>query len=281
MPSAQPAQGDAALGSPALLSSAPKIEIRGLTKRFAAADGAVPLVALEDINLSLGERQFVSIVGPSGCGKTTLLRILAGLAPWDEGSLLVNGVPVSGAVPRLSMVFQQAGLMPWKTTWENVALGLELLRHRPLTREDNTAVQRYIDLVNLSGFERYYPHQLSGGMQQRVGLARALAREPEILLMDEPFGALDAQTRFLLQDELQRLWVETQSTVVFITHDLDEAIYLSDRVVIMSRRPGRIKRQLSVDLPRPRYNYDARAAPAFLDLRRLAWADIKEELLLR
>ena len=236
-------------------------------------------MVLEDIDLSLGERQFVSIVGPSGCGKTTLLRILAGLVPWDEGSLHVNGVPVRGAVPRLSMVFQQAGLMPWKTAWENVALGLELLHHRALAPADKAAVQRYIDLVNLGGFERYFPHQLSGGMQQRVGLARALVREPEILLMDEPFGALDAQTRFLLQDELQRLWVQTQSTVVFITHDLDEAIYLSDRVVIMSRRPGRIKRQLDVDLPRPRYNYDARAEPAFLELRRLAWADIKEELL--
>jgi len=259
-----------------------KIEIRGLTKRFTPTDGALTrLVALEDITLSMGHREFVSIVGPSGCGKTTLLRILAGLTSWDEGELRIDGAPARGAPSRLSMVFQQIGLLPWKTAWENVALGLELLWHRPLSQEDRAEVQRYIDLVGLTDFERYYPHQLSGGMQQRVGLARALVRQPEILLMDEPFGALDAQTRALLQDELQRLWAQTRSTVVFVTHDLDEAIYLADRVVILTKRPGRVKQLLTVDLPRPRYDYDARAEPEFLTMRRLAWNSIKEELLPR
>jgi NitT/TauT family transport system ATP-binding protein len=264
------------------MSGPSKIDIRGLTKRFAPTDGALaPLVALEDITLSMGHREFVSIVGPSGCGKTTLLRILAGLTSCDEGDLFINGVPVGAATARLSMVFQQGGLLPWKTAWENVALGLELLWHRPLNQEDRAEVQRYIDLVSLTGFERYYPHQLSGGMQQRVGLARALVRQPEILLMDEPFGALDAQTRALLQDELQRLWAETRSTVVFVTHDLDEAIYLADRVVILTKRPGRVKQLLTVDLPQPRCDYDARAEPAFLTVRRLAWNSLKEELLPR
>jgi len=264
------------------MTGPPKIQIRGLTKRFTPTDGTpTRLVALEDITLSMGYREFVSIVGPSGCGKTTLLRILAGLTSWDEGELRINGAPVTGATSRLSMVFQQIGLLPWKTVWENGALVLELLWHRPLTPEDRAEVRRYIDLVDLAGFEPYYPHQLSGGMQQRVGLARALVRQPEILLMDEPFGALDAQTRALLQDELQRLWAQTRSTVVFVTHDLDEAIYLADRVVILTKRPGRVKQLLTVDLPRPRYGYDARAEPEFLTLRRLAWNSLKEELLPR
>jgi NitT/TauT family transport system ATP-binding protein len=179
----------------------------------------------------------------------------------------------------MSMVFQGIGLMPWKTVDANVALGIQLQAHRrKLTAKETALVDATLAMVGLKGFEHYYPHQLSGGMQQRVGLARALVRRPEILLMDEPFGALDAQTRAVLQDELLSLWGRVKSTVLFITHDLDEAIYLSDLVVVMARRPGRIKQVLEVKLPRPRCEYDARAEAEFARLRRIAWQSIKEEL---
>jgi ABC-type nitrate/sulfonate/bicarbonate transport system ATPase subunit len=219
------------------------------------------------------------VVGPSGCGKTTLLRIGAGLIPPDSGGVRLDGGIVQSPSPKMSMVFQGIGLMPWKTIESNIALGLQLQSHRhKLTDEEDRLLSATLDMVGLSGFERYYPHQLSGGMQQRVGLARALVRRPEILLMDEPFGALDAQTRTVLQDELLTLWGRTKSTILFITHDLDEAIYLSDIVVIMRRRPGRIKEVLDVQLPQPRYGYDARAEPEFARLRSHAWRSIKEEL---
>jgi NitT/TauT family transport system ATP-binding protein len=179
----------------------------------------------------------------------------------------------------MSMVFQAIGLMPWKSVEDNVALGIQLQQHRrKLTVAELELVHATLATVGLTGFERYYPHQLSGGMQQRVGLARALVRQPEILLMDEPFGALDAQTRAVLQDELLSLWGRINSTVLFITHDLDEAIYLSDLVIIMGRRPGRVKEVLEVKLRRPRYSYDARAEPEFARLRNIAWQSIKEEL---
>jgi NitT/TauT family transport system ATP-binding protein len=239
-----------------------------------------PLLALEDFTLTVDSGRFVAVVGPSGCGKTTLLRMAAGLVPPDVGGAIrLDGEPLAGPSPKMSMVFQGIGLMPWKPIFDNVALGLQLQTHRPkLTDEEQDRIAATLALVGLTGFERYYPHQLSGGMQQRVGLARALVRQPEILLMDEPFGALDAQTRTLLQDELLSLWDRVKSTVLFITHDLDEAIYLSDRVVIMSRRPGRIKQVLEVKWPRPRFGYDARAEPEFARLRHIAWQSIKEEL---
>jgi NitT/TauT family transport system ATP-binding protein len=238
------------------------------------------LLALEDFTLTVDSGRFVAVVGPSGCGKTTLLRMAAGLVPPDEGSAIrLDGVPLTGPSAKMSMVFQGIGLMPWKSIFDNVALGLQLQAHRSkLGEEERERIGATLALVGLTGFERYYPHQLSGGMQQRVGLARALVRRPEILLMDEPFGALDAQTRTVLQDELLTLWGRIKSTVLFITHDLDEAIYLSDRVVIMSRRPGRIKQVLDVNLPRPRFGYDARAEPEFARLRHIAWQSIKEEL---
>ena len=238
------------------------------------------LLALEDFTFTVDSGRFVSVIGPSGCGKTTLLRMAAGLVSADEGSAIrIDGELLTGPSPRMSMVFQGIGLMPWKSIFDNVALGLQLQAHRAgLTGEERERIAATLALVGLTGFERYYPHQLSGGMQQRVGLARALVRRPEILLMDEPFGALDAQTRTVLQDELLTLWNRIKSTVLFVTHDLDEAIYLSDRVVIMSRRPGRIKQVLDVQLPRPRFTYDARAEPEFARLRHIAWQSIKEEL---
>ncbi|MFI5265890.1 MAG: ABC transporter ATP-binding protein [Chloroflexota bacterium] len=236
------------------------------------------LTVIEDLSLSVGDREFVSILGPSGCGKTTLARCIGGLLPLAGGHITLDGTPVTKPSPKVSMVFQSAGLMPWKTVRENVALGLQLLYHRRLDDDERERVQSVVSLVGLKGFEDYYPAQLSGGMQQRVGLARALVRNPELLLMDEPFGALDAQTRAILQEELLRLWSETGSTVFFITHDLDEAIYLSDRVVVLTRRPGNVKQILEVKLPRPRYGYDVRAEPEFARLRRDAWETIKEEI---
>ncbi len=237
------------------------------------------LLAIADFSLTVDGGRFVSVVGPSGCGKTTLLRMAGGLIPSDGGEIRLDGGLLAAPSPKMSMVFQAIGLMPWKTVEGNVGLGLQLQAHRrKLTNAEVQRIQATLEMVGLKGFEHYYPHQLSGGMQQRVGLARALVRQPEILLMDEPFGALDAQTRTVLQDELLAIWGRVGSTVLFITHDLDEAIYLSDLVVIMGRRPGRIKQVLEVKLPQPRYSYDARAEQEFARLRSIAWQSIKEEL---
>lgn len=256
----------------------PELEFVNLRKSYRSPRGE-DLAALADFSLKLGGGRFVSVVGPSGCGKTTLLRMAAGLIIADGGEVRLDGTVLTGPSPKMSMVFQAVGLMPWKTIEGNVALGIQLQMHRRvLDAAEVERVHATIALVGLKGFEHYYPHQLSGGMQQRVGLARALVRQPEILLMDEPFGALDAQTRAVLQDELLSLWGRVNSTVLFITHDLDEAIYLSDTVVIMGRRPGRIKQVLEVKLPQPRYSYDARAEAEFSRLRSIAWQSLKEEL---
>ncbi|MGB7078924.1 MAG: ABC transporter ATP-binding protein [Xanthobacteraceae bacterium] len=237
------------------------------------------LLALADFSLTVDGGRFVSVVGPSGCGKTTLLRMAGGLIPSDGGEIRLDGSLLAAPSPKMSMVFQGIGLMPWKTVEGNVGLGLQLQAHRrKLTDAEVQRIHTTLEMVGLKSFEHYYPHQLSGGMQQRVGLARALVRQPEILLMDEPFGALDAQTRTVLQDELLAIWGRVKSTVLFITHDLDEAIYLSDIVVIMGRRPGRIKQVLEVKLPQPRYSYDARAEQEFARLRSIAWRSLKDEL---
>ena len=256
----------------------PELEFINTRKTYRSPSGE-ELLALADFNLKVDGGRFVSVVGPSGCGKTTLLRMAAGLIPTDIGEIRLDGARLTAPSPKMSMVFQGIGLLPWKTIDGNVALGIQLQAHRrKLTATEAKLVGATLAMVGLQGFEHYYPHQLSGGMQQRVGLARALVRQPEILLMDEPFGALDAQTRAVLQDELLGLWSRVRSTVLFITHDLDEAIYLSDLVVIMSRRPGRIKQMLEVKLARPRTSYDVRAEPEFARLRSIAWRSIKEEL---
>jgi NitT/TauT family transport system ATP-binding protein len=256
----------------------PELDFIDIRKSYDSPSGE-RLLALDNFTLKVEGGRFITVVGPSGCGKTTLLRMAAGLIPSDSGEIRLDGVRLSGPSPKMSMVFQGIGLMPWKTVGGNVALGVQLQAHRPrLTEAEVGLIRDTLEMVGLKGFEQYYPQQLSGGMQQRVGLARALVRQPEILLMDEPFGALDAQTRAVLQDELLTLWNRVKSTVLFITHDLDEAIYLSDRVVIMGRRPGRIKQVLDVHLPRPRYAYDVRAEPEFARLRSIAWQSIKEEL---
>jgi ABC-type nitrate/sulfonate/bicarbonate transport system ATPase subunit len=243
------------------------LEVRQLSKVFFEQnDSRKPaLVALYNISLTVRRNEFVSLLGPSGCGKTTLIRIIAGLLAADRGEVLVENRPVTGPGRDRCMVFQQFGLLPWRTVLANVEFGLEI---EGVPREERAAVaRRYLDLVGLKGFEHYYPHQISGGMQQRVGIARALSKQPDILLMDEPFGAVDAQTREQLQEELLKIWGQTDTTVIFVTHSIDEAIYLSDRIIVMQARPGRVKEEFSVDLPRPRWEGDVKADPRFAQLR--------------
>ena len=243
------------------------LEVRRLSKIFFEQnDPRKPgLVALYNISLVIRKNEFVSLLGPSGCGKTTLIRIIAGLLTADRGEVLVNSQLVNSPGRDRCMVFQQFGLLPWRTVVSNVEFGLEI---DGVPREERRALAgKYLELVGLKGFEDYYPHQISGGMQQRVGIARALSKRPEILLMDEPFGAVDAQTREQLQEELLKIWAQTETTVVFVTHSIDEAIYLSDRVVVMQARPGRIKEEVTIDLPRPRWEGDIKADPRFAQLR--------------
>ena len=230
----------------------PKLEVVGLEKRYLLEEGDElrELVALQDVSFTVAEREFVSIVGPSGCGKTTLLMIVAGLAERSGGEVRLDGRPVEGPGLDRGVVFQEFALFPWMTVLENVCFGLEM---KGVPRGQRLEVaRRFLAMVGLQGFERVYPHRLSGGMKQRVAVARALAYDPEVLLMDEPFGALDAQTRAVLQQMLVDVWAQTRKTVLFVTHSIREALLLSDRVLVMSARPGRIVGELPVALPRPR-----------------------------
>jgi len=229
-------------------------------------------IALEDLNLEIEKREFLCILGPSGCGKSTFIRVLAGLTKPSSGQVTINGKKVTGPGSDRALVFQENVLLPWRTTFGNVKFGLEL---KDPSNQINKRALQFIELVGLRGFEHYYPDELSGGMRQRVGLARALAVGPEILLMDEPFGALDAQTRAILQDELLKIWEMQRKTVIFSTHSIEEAIYLSDRIAVMTPRPGRIKKILNVDLCRPR-EYVQKMTPEFTKLRRHVWKLIKE-----
>jgi NitT/TauT family transport system ATP-binding protein len=234
-----------------------------------------PVTALNNFNLDVARGEFVSIVGPSGCGKSTFLNILLGLIEPDDGQMQLNGTRITGPSQERAMVFQEFGLLPWRTVTANVELGLEL---KGISAERRLArANELIKLVGLNGFERHYPHELSGGMKQRVGLARALATEPEVLLMDEPFAALDAQTRDLIQAELLQIWERTEKTVLFVTHSIEEAAYLSDRVVVMTARPGRTKDILKIQLPRPR-DYEMRLTPEFNEIKSRIWEVLKEEL---
>jgi len=220
------------------------------------------LVAIKDFNLEVEDREFICLLGPSGCGKTTLLRMIAGLESISRGSIELNGTAITGPGSDRGMVFQDFGLFPWRTVEKNIEFGLEV---RGVPAEKRAEIsQRFVELVGLKGFERSHPNELSGGMKQRVGIARALANDPAVLLMDEPFGALDAQTRNQMQKELLRIWSETKKTVIFVTHSVDEAVYLADRIVVMSARPGTVKDIYKIDLPRPR----DRANPEFIRLRR-------------
>ena len=213
------------------------IEISNLSKSFVGQDGSV-VTALSGVDLTVHDNEFLTILGPSGCGKTTLLKTVAGLLSWNSGDITIDGSPVRGPGPERAMVFQNFALLPWATVMENVAFGLQLRGVSKAERKRKAA--SLIDMVGLGGFESKRPNELSGGMQQRVGIARALAVEPKILLMDEPFGAVDEQTRRLLQEELLHIWEQTRVTVMFITHSMEEAVLLGDRVVLMSARPGRI-----------------------------------------
>jgi len=229
--------------------AAPLIQISGLEKRFMTRSGE-PVVALSNFNLDVHEREFISVVGPSGCGKTTLLRILAGLEDATGGTVRAGGEPVTGPRADVGIVFQQATLLPWNTVLSNVLLPTQLKNDRsPATVE---RAKQLLSFVGLGDFAQKYPFELSGGMQQRVAICRALMREPRLLLMDEPFGALDAMTREVMNLELMRLWAEDRKTVVFITHSIPEAVLLGDRVIVMSPRPGRISKIVDVDLERPR-----------------------------
>jgi NitT/TauT family transport system ATP-binding protein len=252
----------------------PFIEARSIRLEFRPKNRD-PVVALQDLGLEVGRGEFVSLVGPSGCGKSTFLNILLGLIKPDSGELKLNSTPIVGPSQERAMVFQEFGLLPWRTVQANVELGLEI-RHVSAAARGKRA-EELIKLVGLNGFERHYPHELSGGMKQRVGLARALATEPEVLLMDEPFAALDAQTRDLMQTELLQIWERTKKTVLFVTHSIEEAAYLSDRVIVMTARPGRTKAVLTVDLPRPR-DYEMRLTPEFNEIKSRIWDTLKEEL---
>ncbi|HYY24524.1 MAG TPA: ABC transporter ATP-binding protein [Candidatus Udaeobacter sp.] len=254
------------------------VEIQGVSKTFqkAVKNNTIEVKALADVNLSVRENEFISIIGPSGCGKTTLLKIIDGLIPCDSGEISIDGRKVSTPGPDRAVVFQTFALLPWRSVLANVEFSLEL---RQIPKEERTHIARdYLKRVGLADFEHHYPHELSGGMQQRAGLARALAVNPMILLMDEPFGSVDAQTRQLLQEELLKLWQHEQKTVIFITHSMDEAVYLSDRVVIMTPRPGHVVEILDVPLPRPRTASDVRRDPKFVDLTNYIWDSLKKAM---
>jgi len=253
---------------------APFIQAQNLSLSFRPKNRE-PVAALTDLNLAVARGEFISIVGPSGCGKSTFLNILLGLIKQDSGTLELNGTPITGPSQERAMVFQEFGLLPWRTVAANIELGLEL-KGTPTAARTERATE-LIQLVGLNGFERHYPHELSGGMKQRVGLARALATEPQVLLMDEPFAALDAQTRDLMQTELLQIWERTKKTVLFVTHSIEEAAYLSDRVIIMTARPGRTKDVLQIGLPRPR-DYEMRLTPEFNEIKLRIWEVLKEEL---
>jgi NitT/TauT family transport system ATP-binding protein len=237
---------------------------------------ARPFLAVNGASLEIRPAEFVSIVGPSGCGKTTFLNAVDGLLPISGGSLELNGQPIVRPGPDRAMVFQQPSLLPWRTVLGNVIYGLEL-QHRISRRERQERARELIRLVGLAGFEHAFPTELSGGMQQRVNLARALATDPEMLLLDEPFAALDAQTREFMQRELLRIWGETRKTALFITHDIKEAVYLADRVVVFTRRPGRVKTAVDIDLPRPR-ELRIKRDPRFLEYEDRIWSSIEEEV---
>jgi NitT/TauT family transport system ATP-binding protein len=232
------------------------------------------VLAVDRLDLHVDDREFVSIVGPSGCGKSTVLRMVAGLVRPSTGVVLLDGTPVDEPGADRGMVFQSYTLFPWLTVQGNVEFGLEL-KGMPAA-ERATIARSYIELVGLGGFERSYPKELSGGMMQRVALARALANDPAVLLMDEPFGALDAQTRLIMQELLLDLWQQQPKTILFVTHDIEESIFLSDRIYVMSARPGRIKAEIAVPLPRPR-TLDATTDPAFVILKRQIFDLIRDE----
>jgi NitT/TauT family transport system ATP-binding protein len=252
----------------------PKLETRAVSKTFVKATGG-EVEALRDISLQIDEGEFVAIVGASGCGKTTFLRILDGLIDKSDGDIVLDGADVTRPGPDRGFVFQSDSLFPWRTVLDNVLFGLEV-QGRPRKASVDRAME-YIKLVGLTGFEKHYPHELSGGMRQRANLARALTVDPKLLLMDEPFAALDAQTREIMQQELLRIWNADRKTVIFITHQIDEAIFLADRVFVFTVRPGRVKSVIPVPFPRPR-NLEIKRTPEFIGVVDQVWRLIEDEV---
>ncbi len=258
-----------------MTQSTPAIRLARATKAFPDASGG-SFTAMRDVTFDVAPGEFVTVVGPTGCGKSTTLSLISGLEPVTAGDVAVIGTPVTGIPPTVGYMFQQDAVLPWRTVRDNVALGL---RYRGVPKaEARDRAQGWIARVGLDGFERYYPHQLSGGMRKRVAMAQTLITEPEIILMDEPFGALDVQTRELMQAELLRLWAGSKAAVVFVTHDLTEAIALADRVVVMTAAPATVKSIVAVDLPRPRMVDEIRLQPDFLALYREVWHALREEV---
>lgn len=258
-----------------------KIFAENITKTFKIKNngkqsGNNHLTALNNVNLEIKKGEFLALVGPSGCGKSTFLDIVAGLTKPTSGTVYIDGKPIGGPALDRGIVFQGYALFPWRTALENVEFPLEV-KGIPKSERENIA-RKNLSLVGLSGFEGRHPHELSGGMKQRVAIARALAYNPDILLMDEPFGALDAQTREILQVELLKIWEETHKTVLFVTHSIDEAVFLADRVAIMTSRPGVIKNIININLPRPRVDEGTKSSPEFAKLRYDIWGLVKDEV---
>ncbi|WP_431281564.1 ABC transporter ATP-binding protein [Humitalea sp. 24SJ18S-53] len=251
------------------------LSIAGVTRTFPAQGGGTPTLALQPTDLTITPGEFVAILGPSGCGKSTLLRIVAGLDRPTAGQVTLDGVPVTGPGPDRGMVFQSYTLFPWLTVEQNIRFGL---RERDVPEAEQAEIAgRLIARTGLRGFERHWPKQLSGGMQQRTALARALANDPEMLLLDEPFGALDHQTRELMQELLLEIWQGDRKTVLFVTHDIDEAVFLATRVLVMSARPGRVKAVVDVPLPYPR-DWTVKTSPEFASLKARLMGEIREEV---
>ncbi|MGI5242051.1 ABC transporter ATP-binding protein [Dactylosporangium sp. CA-139066] len=252
----------------------PVIELRGATKRFRGSSGI--MTAVQDLTISIRPGEFVAVVGPTGCGKSTTLSLVSGLDPASSGEVLVYGKPVRGIPEGIGYMFQQDAILPWKNVLDNVAAGPQF---RGVSKSAARAeAATWVERVGLAGFESYYPHQLSGGMRKRVALAQTLVNKPKILLMDEPFSALDVQTRGLMQDELLRLWSGTGAAVIFVTHDLEEAIALADRVVVLTAVPATMKAEFEVNLPRPRDVEEIRLTTAFLEIYREVWDSLREEV---
>ena len=251
-----------------------KVHIDHVVKKFNGRNGE--MVALNGVDLDIHENEFVCVVGPSGCGKSTLLNIIGGLESPTEGQVLVDGKPVQGPGPDRGIVFQQYALFPWLTVEKNVQFGLKL--QGKSNEEAEEIAHKYLKMVDLEGFAKSYPKELSGGMKQRVAIARAYAVNPKVLLMDEPFGALDAQTRTQLQQELLNTWEKEQKTCFFITHDVEEAIILAQRVVVMCARPGRVKDIVDIDIPYPR-DQETKMSPRFLELKNHIWSQVYQEYL--
>jgi NitT/TauT family transport system ATP-binding protein len=251
------------------------ISLHGATKRFRTSSGRVH-TAVHDLTFDVAPGEFVAVVGPTGCGKSTTLALVSGLEPASAGQVLVRGEPVKGIPAGVGYMFQTDAVLPWRSVLDNVAAGPRF-RRQPRSAARGAA-RAWVERVGLAGFEEYYPHQLSGGMRKRVALAQTLVNEPEIMLMDEPFSALDVQTRGLMQDELLRLWAGTGAAVVFVTHDLEEAIALADRVVVMTASPATVKATFTVPLPRPRDVEEIRLTTAFLETYREVWDCLREEV---